>query len=233
MNRCLYHGSEKIVEKPQFGKVKPYNDYGPGFYCTEVFDMAMEWAVGQNRNGYTNVYKINDDGLKILDLSSNEYCILDWLAVLIENREFDIIAPLAVEAKEYISKNFTTQYSSYDIIMGYRADDSYFSFASDFLNGGISYRQLCNAMYLGKLGMQYVIKSEKAFKRLRFINAEIADASKWFPLKSQRDRKARSDYFDREKNRRRKDDIFITDIIDAEMDRKNLLLLDLKSRSTR
>ena len=43
--------------------------------------------------------------------------------------------------------------------IGYRADDSYFSFASDFINGAISYRQLCNAMCLGKLGQQFVLKS--------------------------------------------------------------------------
>ena len=27
----LYHGSAEIIEKPEFGKGKPYNDYGLGF----------------------------------------------------------------------------------------------------------------------------------------------------------------------------------------------------------
>ena len=31
----LYHGSVDVIEKPEFGKGKKYNDYGLGFYCTE------------------------------------------------------------------------------------------------------------------------------------------------------------------------------------------------------
>ena len=38
----LYHGSKYIIDKPTFGKGKPYNDYGLGFYCTENIDMAKE-----------------------------------------------------------------------------------------------------------------------------------------------------------------------------------------------
>ena len=54
-------------------------------------------------------------------------------------------SPLGFEAKEYIKNNFLIEYQNKDIIIGYRADDSYFSFAQDFINGGRSYRQLGNA----------------------------------------------------------------------------------------
>ena len=40
----IYHGSQQIVEVPQFGVGKPYNDYGQGFYCTESPELAKEWA---------------------------------------------------------------------------------------------------------------------------------------------------------------------------------------------
>ena len=36
MLKTIYHGSDKIIEKPLFGHGKTYNDYGLGFYCTEV-----------------------------------------------------------------------------------------------------------------------------------------------------------------------------------------------------
>lgn len=52
--RCLYHGSLCIVERPEYGRGKPYNDYGLGFYCTETPDMAKEWAAARNRNGFAN-----------------------------------------------------------------------------------------------------------------------------------------------------------------------------------
>ena len=160
MEKIIYHGSNHIIEKPKFGYGKTYNDYGVGFYCTENPNMAKEWGVGIDHNGYANQYKIECDGLTILDLNAPGYTMLHWLTILLENREFDASAPLAAEAKEYLLKNFHLDYKSADIIIGYRADDSYFSFASDFINGAISYRQLCNAMRLGKLGQQFVLKSQ-------------------------------------------------------------------------
>ena len=81
-------------------------------------------------------------------MSDTDYCALRWLSVLLQNRMFSLTAPLAEEAGEYIVRNFSVDISKYDMITGYRADDSYFSFAQDFLNGTISYRQLFNAMHL-------------------------------------------------------------------------------------
>ena len=62
----LYHGSSMIVEKPEYGKGKPYNDYGSGFYCTKHIELAKEWAVGENSDGFVNSYEIDLSNLKIL-----------------------------------------------------------------------------------------------------------------------------------------------------------------------
>lgn len=66
-------------------------------------------------------------------------------------------------------------YENYDVIIGYRADDSYFSFASAFLNNTISLAQLERAMFLGKLGEQVVLKSERAFSQLHFEESISAE----------------------------------------------------------
>ena len=143
--------------------------------------------------------------------------MLHWLTILLENLEFDVSTPLAAEAKEYLIQNCHLDYLSYDIIIGYRADDSYFSFASDFINGAISYRQLSNAMRLGKLGQQFVLKSRQAFARLEFLGYETADCREWYKKKSFRDKSARRQYFDVERNRRQRGDLYITTILDEEM----------------
>ena len=200
MEKTIYHGSDHIIEKPKFGYGKPYNDYGIGFYCTQNPNMAKEWGVGIDHNGYANRYEIECDGLTIL-----------------ENREFDTSAPLAAEAKEYLMNTFHLDYKSADIIIGYRADDSYFSFASDFINGAISYRQLCNAMRLGKLGQQFVLKSKAAFEQLEFLGYETADSKEWYKKKAFRDQTARRQYLDVERNRRQRGDLYITTILDEEM----------------
>ena len=217
MIRKLYHGSSTVIEKPKYGFGKKYNDYGLGFYCTDSPEMAKAWGVSQDKSGYANCYELECDGLQILDLNGQEYCILHWLAVLLENREFDTPSGLALEAKEYILSNFAVDYQKYDAIIGYRADDSYFSFAQDFINGTISYRQLNNAMHLGKLGQQFVLKSQETFQRIHFTGFEIAEASEWYARKMLRDKSARREYFSVEQNRRQRGDLYITQMIDEEM----------------
>lgn len=217
MIKRLYHGSSKIIEKPVFGYGKVYNDYGLGFYCTDDLQMAKEWGVGKNQDGYANCYEIEWDGLRVLDLNASDYCILHWLAVLLQNREFDIPSGLALEAKEYLLANFFVDYKNVDVMVGYRADDSYFSFAQDVINGTISYRQLNRAMHLGKLGQQYVLKSETAFDRISFVGSEIAGCDEWYTKKMLRDKSARREYFSVERNRRQKGDFYIMQIMDEEM----------------
>lgn len=213
----LYHGSKDIIERPIYGQGKKYNDYGLGFYCTDNIELAKEWGTSFERSGYANRYQIDCTGFTILDLNDDKYCILHWLAILLSNREFDTPAGLALEAKEFLKKNFMLDYKKYDIIKGYRADDSYFSFAQDFINGTISYRQLNNAMHLGKLGIQYVLKSKEAFNRIIFDGYEEADYKEWYAKKMKRDKSARREYFDVERNRRQRGDIYITQILDEEM----------------
>ncbi|MSU07277.1 DUF3990 domain-containing protein [Spirochaetales bacterium NM-380-WT-3C1] len=213
--RRIYHGSINVIEKPTFGIGKVRNDYGLGFYCTEDINLAKEWGASRDKNGYANIYEINDDELTILNLNSPNYSVLHWLSILLENRIFDITTPLAKEAKEYLLNNFLPQYKSFDIIIGNRADDSYFSFAQDFINGAISVRQLGNAMKLGGLGNQYVLKSKKAFERLHYLRNEIVLSSEYYLKKEQRDHTARRQYFDQEKIKR--SDIYIIQILNEEI----------------
>lgn len=148
----LYHGSEQIIESPTFGFGKQNNDFGLGFYCTESEELAKEWAVSSLRNGFVNRYSLDTEYLKILNLNSPDYTILNWIAVLVAHRLFSIKSPAAQRAKRYLIDNFGVNVNAYDLIIGYRADDSYFDFAASFLNNGISVQQLANAMRLGKLG---------------------------------------------------------------------------------
>ncbi len=218
----LYHGSEFIIEKPRYKGSKPYNDYGYGFYCTEYPDMAREWSVAADRNGYINRYELSMEDLNLLCL--NDYPVITWLSVLLENRTFELTSPLAREAAGYIRREFSVDYGSYDVIRGYRADDSYFSFAQDFISGVISYEQLCKAMRLGELGDQIVLKSRKAFDKLTFLDASEVQKEIWYPAKEERDRKARHDYHSMDKISYVRGALYITGILDREMKRDDVRL---------
>lgn len=190
----VYHGSSKIIEQPLYGVGNPNNDYGLGFYCTESIELAKEWACSGETDGYANKYELDLNGLSILSLTGGSYNILNWLFVLLENRKFRIGGDIAKQAKDYIFENFAIEYKNYDIIKGYRADDSYFSFANAFLNNTISISQLEKAMVLGKLGEQIVAVSGKAINTLNFIDSVSAPKEIYFPKKLARDTAAREDF---------------------------------------
>ena len=211
----LYHGSDQILPQPTFSKGKVTNDYGQGFYCTAHYDLACEWAAKNDRShSYTNEYELDLSGLKILDLSSPDYNILHWITLLLQNRTFPITSPLGLQAKQYLTEHFSLDVSAYDVIRGYRADDSYFSFAKDFVNNAISVQHLARAMKLGKLGIQYMLRTEQAFAHLRYVGTQEVDTAVYHAKYLHRDLKARTQYLDsRSQLAVHPDQLYILDII--------------------
>lgn len=190
MERKLYHGSIDIIEKPLFGKGNIFNDYGLGFYCTTIKSLAEEWAGKAGRNSYVNVYFLRDDNLKILDLTKPPYDnVLYWVALLLNNRELnENIRTNYPKELEYIKKHFLIDVSNYDVIIGYRADDSYFEFPLSFVRSEITLKSLEQVFLAGELGKQYVLKSKKAFEKIKFES--------FYPIKG----KERDDYYKRVNN---------------------------------
>lgn len=192
----IYHGSQKIVETPTFGEGRKNNDFGLGFYCTESNELAKEWAVSSLRDGFSNRYALDMEFLNILRLNSPAYTILNWMAVLVEHRIFSIKTPVAKRAKAYLIQNFGVNVNAYDLITGYRADDSYFDYAEAFINNAITVEQLAKAMRLGKLGEQIVIKSKFAFSKIRFEGFEPAGKDTYYVRRKRRDDSANQSYLD-------------------------------------
>ncbi len=190
----LYYGSEVPVEKPLYKFGKTSNDYGQGFYCSNDEELAKEWACRRNIDGYVNEYELETDKLKILNLLDEKYNILNWIALLLKNRSFLVNDSLSIYAKEYIISNFYIDISDYDIVIGYRADDSYFAYAQSFINNSLSLESLNKALRLGNLGIQIVLISEKAFKCIKYISSNQIDSKIYNKKYVSRDRKARNDY---------------------------------------
>lgn len=123
------------------------------------------------------------------------YHILNWLAVLLNNRRIDFSGDVMKLGHDYVTSEYMGDYGNYDVIKGYRADDSCFLFARAFLNNSISLKTLNQAMYLGKLGEQIVLKSKEFFDRLIYIDSSTAHANIYFSKKIARDMNVRSNFF--------------------------------------
>lgn len=188
----LYHGSAYIVKKPVFGEGKPDNDYGRGFYCTEDIELAREWAAISTDGGFVNEYSLNIDSLNCLNLNDGNYHILNWLALLMNNRTVRVTSPIEKRGIDYIISNYLPDIRKSDVIVGYRADDSYFSFSRAFLSNNITIQQLAHAMKYGDLGLQIMLRSRKAFEVISFNGSYSVDGKLYYPQRMKRDTEARN-----------------------------------------
>ena len=136
----------------------------------------MEWAAKRSGHGYVNRYRIRDDRLKILDLTKTPHNdVLYWVALLMHHRELstDLRDNYPRELK-YLEEKYLIDLAAYDIVIGFRADDSYFRFPEAFVRSEITLESLNKIIQDGELGKQYVVISERAFNLVHFLDYEEA-----------------------------------------------------------
>jgi hypothetical protein len=177
---------------PTFGHGDDKHDYGRGFYLTENYELAKEWAVCKpdEANGWVHKYELETDGLKILDFQ--ELDVLCWLAELMKHRD-------AANSKRYrtLAEKFIEKYGvdtiGFDVIKGWRANASYFYIAKEFVRDNIDIDILEELLSLGGLGIQYCIKTEKAYDHLKEIGEELSSVAyaEFNPKYNDRDSRAR------------------------------------------
>lgn len=167
----------------------------------------------ENRDGYANIYALDLQNLKILNLSGKGFTVLHWITLLLQHRVFNLKTDISKLGKQYLVEHFSLSSQNYDIIKGYRADDSYFAYAESFLNNTISVKRLSEALRLGNLGEQIVLISEKAFDNLRFLGYEIADAATYYPLRKERNDRARMEFLSNRRGAPTPNDLYLNDII--------------------
>lgn len=168
----IYHGSKNVINSPIVNGSDPQNDYGPSFYLTLDLEAAKSWACKNSSVGVVNEYYLDEKAfkkLKILDLTNNDrYSVLNWMAILMHFRE--LTSSFKRDNKiilEWLEK-FYIDVSDYDVVIGYRADDSYFKFPIRFISNDLAFDDLHDIFMSGNLGVQYAFMSERAIKLLKF-----------------------------------------------------------------
>ena len=168
----LYHGSPNRVIVPKFGFGEDRHDHGRGFYLTENLELAKEWAVCRpdETNGWVHKYELGMEGLNILDFQ--KYDVLSWLAELMKHRDAADSRRYKMLAQKFIEK-YGIDTCGYDVITGWRANASYFYIAKEFVRDNIDIEILEELLSLGGLGIQFCIKSERAFAQLSEVEQDI------------------------------------------------------------
>ena len=162
----LFHGSPNETVTPTFGLGNEKHDYGMGFYLTESIELAKEWAVCRpnEANGWVHKYEFDTEGLKVLDFQ--QINVLSWLAELMKHRDASDTKRYRILAQKFIDK-YGVDTTGYDVIRGWRANASYFYIAKEFVKDNIDMDILEELLSLGGLGIQYCIKTERAYEKLQ------------------------------------------------------------------
>jgi hypothetical protein len=165
----FYHGSAAESVTPTFGLGDDRHDYGKGFYLTDDLSLAKEWAVCRPdaQNGWVHAFKVVDSGLSVLDFQ--ELGVLAWMAELMKHREAGKSRRFNMLSQKFIAK-YGVDSSGYDIIRGWRANASYFYIVTEFVHDEIDVDILEELLMLGGLGIQYCIKSPRAFAALAKVD---------------------------------------------------------------
>lgn len=225
----LYHGSSESEFTPTFGVGRNTHDYGSGFYTTLSLELAREWATSMNNDdGYVHKYLLDTSELSILNLNAlleaqdtgsiNDTHLLcgqgryhkelTWLAILAKHRFTAQSKRYAINKDKLINAFYDKAIEDFDVIIGYRADDSYFKFAKAVIAEDADVGLLGELLHAGNLGHQVFIQSERAFSKLQEVYPagencvntvncgsvtyfEKVDTSKYSQLYRQRDDEAR------------------------------------------
>lgn len=165
----LFHGSDKEINEPLYGIGRKDCDYGSGFYLCDEFDSASLWAGQYQNGGYVNEYQLDLSSLRVkwLNHHSNDD-ILHWAALLCSNRIDQNTLRERREEIAFLIRHYSISLDDCDVIVGYRADDSYYNYTKAFLEDDLPLELLKLAMESGKLGLQYVLHSKQAFDAIVF-----------------------------------------------------------------
>lgn len=102
----LFHGSSRVVAHPSLAQGRMRNDFGQGFYTTSVHELACEWACQRGLDGFVSTYSLWTDGLNVLDLLDGTHNTLEWVALLLKYRQFDLRLPTAALARAELVERF-------------------------------------------------------------------------------------------------------------------------------
>lgn len=156
----LYHGSNVEVSNPQILESDRRLDFGKGFYLTSSFEQAKRWAeltVKRRETGKAtvSVFEFDENSVSDLKILHFTQAQKEWLEYVSMNRKNQIIPN-----------------DNYDIVIGPVANDRTMPVISLYFAEIYDIEETIKRLMPQKLCDQYTFRTEKAIKKLKFVEVK-------------------------------------------------------------
>jgi DNA-binding XRE family transcriptional regulator len=159
-SKVLFHGTKNGITFPlDLNHSRNNNDFGKGFYLGENLNQAATYISLCDSHEIFS-FCINLKDLKILKFGVE----LDWMIAISYYRGW----LFEYKDNSYLKK-IISDIESFDVIIAPIADNRMFDVIAEFVKGEITTSQCIHALSATDLGYQYVIRTNKGLKSLKYI----------------------------------------------------------------
>jgi hypothetical protein len=151
----LFHGSKNGLSEVNVFGSRDNCDFGKGFYLGQTYNQALSFVCEYERASVYS-FRYSFDGLKIIEFD----CSIDWMLAICFFR-----GTIKKFAESGMVQGIVKRIEEADVIIAPIADNKMFYIMSQFAEGEINADVALHSLSASGLGLQYIIKTEKALKK--------------------------------------------------------------------
>lgn len=152
----LFHGSKYGLSDLNVSGSRSNCDFGNGFYLGQTYNQALSFVCDYDKSSVYS-FKYSLEGLKTIEFD----CSLDWMIAICFFRG---------TIKEYAESDkvqrIVKSINDADVVIAPIADNKMFYIMSQFAEGEINADVALHSLSASGLGLQYIIKTNRALKNL-------------------------------------------------------------------
>ncbi|MBO4679269.1 MAG: DUF3990 domain-containing protein [Lachnospiraceae bacterium] len=151
----LFHGSKYGLSEVTVSGSRNNCDFGNGYYLGQTYNQALSFVCEYDKASVYS-FKYSFDGLKKTEFG----CSLDWMLAICFFR-----GTIKEYAKSSMVQMIVKKIENSDIVIAPIADNKMFYIMSQFAEGEINADVALHSLSASDLGLQYIIKTERALKK--------------------------------------------------------------------
>ncbi len=150
----LFHGSKHGLSEVTVSGSRHNCDFGNGFYLGQTYNQALSFVCEYDKASVYS-FRYSFDGLQVIEFD----CSLDWMLAICLFR-----GTLNEYAETGMIKRIVKKIEDADVVIAPIADNKMFYVMSQFAEGEINAEVAIHSLSASNLGLQYIIKTERALK---------------------------------------------------------------------